>query len=34
MLEFANGTKPGPVAQAYLDQLHENWAKAGAAVRN
>jgi soluble lytic murein transglycosylase-like protein len=32
MLEFANGAKPGPVAQNYLDQLHSNWAKAAAAV--
>jgi soluble lytic murein transglycosylase-like protein len=34
MVEFANGAKPGQVAQDYLDQLHENWAKAGTAVRN
>jgi len=33
MLEFADGAQPGPVAQAYLDKLHDNWANAAAAVK-
>jgi hypothetical protein len=33
MKAFARGAKPGTVAQSYLDRLHDNWAKAGAAVR-
>jgi hypothetical protein len=34
MRAFANGTKPGPQAQSYLDRLHENWAKSAEAVRS
>ncbi|MDH6108891.1 hypothetical protein P3T36_002229 [Kitasatospora sp. MAP12-15] len=33
MLLFARGTSPGAAARSYLDQLHGNWAKAGAAVQ-
>jgi Transglycosylase SLT domain len=33
MKAFAGGAKPGQVAQSYLDRLHKNWAKAGAALR-
>lgn len=33
MRAFARGAKPGVQAQDYLDRLHENWDKAGAAVR-
>ncbi|MGW5128063.1 transglycosylase SLT domain-containing protein [Streptomyces sp. NPDC004069] len=33
MLAFARGATPGSQAQSYLDKLHENWAKAGRAVR-
>jgi transglycosylase-like protein with SLT domain len=33
MLEFADGAQPGPVAQAYLDKFHDNWANAGSAVQ-
>ena len=32
MLAFARGATPGSQAQAYLDQLHANWARAGRAV--
>ncbi|MGW3955880.1 lytic transglycosylase domain-containing protein [Streptomyces sp. NPDC004752] len=32
MLAFARGTPPGGQAQAYLDKLHANWARAGRAV--
>jgi soluble lytic murein transglycosylase-like protein len=32
MLTFARGVPPGPQAQAYLDNLHHNWAAAAAAV--
>jgi hypothetical protein len=32
MKAFARGTKPGPQAQSYLDNLHSNWARAGDAV--
>lgn len=30
---FAKGTKPGSQAQSYLDQLRQNWEKAGQAVK-
>jgi hypothetical protein len=33
MRAFARGVKLGPMAQTYLDTLHQNWAKAGADVR-
>lgn len=32
MLAFARGATPGSQAQAYLDRLHANWARAGRAV--
>jgi hypothetical protein len=32
MRAFARGVKPGPMAQTYLDELHDNWAKSAAAV--
>lgn len=32
MLAFARGATPGSQAQAYLDKLHANWARAGRAV--
>ncbi|MBB1158428.1 MULTISPECIES: transglycosylase SLT domain-containing protein [Amycolatopsis] len=32
MKSFARGTKPGAQAQSYLDNLRENWAKAGKAL--
>jgi soluble lytic murein transglycosylase-like protein len=32
MAAFAQGTKPGPVARSYLDQLHANWAAAAQAL--
>lgn len=32
MLAIAQGTTPGAAARAYLDELHGNWAKAGAAL--
>lgn len=32
MLRFANGTSPGPQAQAYLDRLREHWAQAEEAI--
>lgn len=34
MRAFAAGAKPGAQAQSYLDELHENWTKAGDAVRS
>ncbi|MBV6702478.1 transglycosylase SLT domain-containing protein [Kitasatospora aureofaciens] len=33
MLAFARGAKPGSQAQSYLDRLHDNWQKSGAAVK-
>jgi hypothetical protein len=33
MKAFAAGAKPGPLARTYLDHLHDNWAKAGKALR-
>ncbi|MEU7041121.1 transglycosylase SLT domain-containing protein [Streptomyces varsoviensis] len=33
MAAFARGAKPGPQAQSYLDRLHQNWDKAGDAVK-
>ncbi|MEU5433611.1 transglycosylase SLT domain-containing protein [Streptomyces sp. NPDC020719] len=33
MLAFARGVHPGSQAQSYLDRLHDNWEKSGAAVR-
>ncbi|GIH15747.1 transglycosylase SLT domain-containing protein [Rugosimonospora africana] len=33
MAEFADGARPGAVAQSYLDRLHANWDAAGKAVR-
>jgi hypothetical protein len=33
MRSFARGAKPGAQAQSYLDNLHDNWAKAATAVR-
>ncbi|WSJ70704.1 lytic transglycosylase domain-containing protein [Kitasatospora sp. NBC_01250] len=33
MLAFARGTSPGPAARTYLDQLHANWDKAAAALK-
>jgi hypothetical protein len=32
MRAFARGVKPGPMAQTYLDELHDNWARSTAAV--
>jgi len=32
MRAFARGVQPGPMAQTYLDQLHDNWAKSTAAL--
>jgi hypothetical protein len=32
MAQFAQGAKPGPVAQQYLDRLHTNWDAAGKAL--
>ena len=32
MLAFARGATPGSQAQAYLDKLHANWARAGRAL--
>ncbi|MEV0280691.1 transglycosylase SLT domain-containing protein [Streptomyces sp. NPDC050610] len=34
MAAFARGAKPGPAAQSYLDRLHQNWDKAGEAVKH
>ncbi len=34
MSSFAHGAKPGPQAQSYLDRLHQNWDKAGEAVKH
>ena len=34
MRSFAAGAKPGRVAQSYLDRLHDNWARAAAALRS
>lgn len=34
MSAFARGVKPGSMARSYLDRLHDNWAKAGRAVRH
>ncbi len=31
---FAKGSKPGRVAQSYLDRLRDNWDRAGQAVRS
>jgi hypothetical protein len=31
---FAKGTKAGPHAQSYLDNLHDNWEQAGQAIRS
>lgn len=33
MKAFARGTKPGALAQTYLDTTHDNWAKAGQVVK-
>ncbi len=33
MTAFADGAKPGSVAQGYLDKLHANWADASTAIR-
>ncbi|MFF7633456.1 transglycosylase SLT domain-containing protein [Kitasatospora sp. NPDC008050] len=33
MLAFARGTAPGSAARSYLDQLHANWDKAAAALK-
>jgi soluble lytic murein transglycosylase-like protein len=33
MRTFAQGGRPGSTAQAYLDRLHDNWAKAEQALR-
>jgi hypothetical protein len=33
MKAFAQGDKPGPVAQSYLDRLHANWDTAAQALR-
>jgi hypothetical protein len=33
MSAFAQGAKPGPVAQSYLDRLHANWDAAAQALR-
>jgi Transglycosylase SLT domain len=32
MRAFARGVKPGPMAQTYLDELRDNWARSAAAV--
>ncbi|PWV77022.1 Transglycosylase SLT domain-containing protein [Prauserella marina] len=32
MAEFARGVTPGSQAQSYVDRLHDNWDKAGAAI--
>lgn len=32
MRAFARGAHPGPQAQSYLNNLHDNWAKSGKAV--
>jgi hypothetical protein len=34
MRAFARGTKPGPAAQSYLDETHQNWDKAAEAVKS